>query len=350
MNNFIETAKQTSYSRIPPFLFNSFANRKDVLQNFYTVVSQREVICPAEGYYRFSKCFAYDGAYILTEQNGWFAPSVVNYGIAGGIEAGLQDLAAKGEVRRLDAPPIPVVMIAQAGYANYGHVLTDMLPKLINVKNAGLVTIYLLLPEAMRRIAPMIADLTRHIGITAEIGFAPPGSLIAVQDAHVFSAVSEHDSRKSPTFLALRDALFSLYAIRPERQRRLYVRRGERDIRKITNAQQVQDIFAERGHTPIFPPDLGIVDQIRLFATASDIAGPLGAGLANIAFAPEGCNVVMIDPGLIDYYFWDFACLLRQRFSWFFAGEIRGWGQAFSEADYAVNPARLRACLDVLYS
>ncbi|HUA51661.1 MAG TPA: glycosyltransferase family 61 protein, partial [Candidatus Sulfotelmatobacter sp.] len=51
-------------------------------------------------------------------------------------------------------------------------------------------------------------------------------------------------------------------------------------------------VAARHGFEPVSPEALGFVDQVKLFAAASVIAGPHGAGLANMVFAPPGTPVV----------------------------------------------------------
>ncbi len=122
------------------------------------------------------------------------------------------------------------------------------------------------------------------------------------------------------------------------------MQRGGTDGRRLTNAAEVEAVFGSHGYSTIYPPTLGLRDQMALFASASHVAGPLGAGLANIAFAPEGCEVLMIDPGLGDF-FWELASLMRQRFTWYFAGEFRHYSNELAWTDYPCDPINLQRCL-----
>jgi capsular polysaccharide biosynthesis protein len=223
-----------------------------------------------------------------------------------------------------------------------------MLPKLMNIGRLGCKHVRLLLPSGMRAYFAVITDVLGHLGIGATIETAEEGALIQAGPLHYMTAVSQHDARKSVALLELRSVLASLYGLQFRKERRLFVQRRGLEIRKLANAADVEAVFIERGYSVIYPLTLGLRDQMALFASASHVAGSLGAGLANSAFAPEGCDIFMIDPGLGDFYFWDLACLMRQRFTWYFAGEFRHYSLALATADFAVDTESLQSCLTTL--
>ena len=185
--------------------------------------------------------------------------------------------------------------------------------------------------------------------MAAELEFHAPATLVEARDVYVFSPVGQHNTRKSTTFLELADMLCAMYGITMERTRRIYIRRGPTDYRSIQHAAAVEEAFAQHGFESVFPGGLPLEQQIRLFASASHLAGPMGAGMANMGWAPPGCEVFMIDPGIADTYFWDFSCLLQQRFNWLFAGPVLGYSDALAHADFAVDPALLGATLRLVY-
>jgi capsular polysaccharide biosynthesis protein len=241
------------------------------------------------------------------------------------------------------------VLIAKAGAANYGHTLSDILPKLVNIGRAGFTAVRLLLPDTMQMFGGLIGDVLAELGVrTLEIEWVAAATLREAEDVYVFSPVALHNTRKSTTFLELHDVLARIYDVRFSASRRFYLRRSEAERRKMANAAEVDAVFARRGFEPVYPPDLPLQQQIHLFAAASHIAGGLGAGLANIGFAPPECEVVMIDPGLGDFYFWDFACLMGQRFNWVFSGPLAGYSTELAQGDYTVGLGALDAALGAL--
>lgn len=74
--------------------------------------------------------------------------------------------------------------------------------------------------------------------------------------------------------------------------RRIYLSRS--GSRSITNHDAVEREFRDRGFMIVDPSTLTFADQVRLFASASVIAGPMGAALSNVIFAPEGSRVIVL--------------------------------------------------------
>ena len=206
----------------------------------------------------------------------------------------------------------------------------------------------LLLPAEMRRFGRLATDVLAHLGVQSELEFVARATLHEAEDIHCFSAVARHNARKSSSFVELMDVVASAYGVRRSHSRRLYVRRGPDEHRRLANTAAVEAVFERHGYEGVFPADLPLEGQIHLFASASHVAGPLGAGLANIGFAPPECEVMMIDPGLGDYYFWDLSCVLQQRFTWLFAGPLRGYSPELAAGEYAMDAAVLETCLGAM--
>ena len=100
------------------------------------------------------------------------------------------------------------------------------------------------------------------------------------------------------------------------------------------------------GYETVHPAALSFEKQAALFSQASHIAGPLGAGLTNSLLAPPQCQVLMMDPGLADYFFWDLAALAGQSFTWMFSGPVSHWSWPLASSDFTVNLNGLRYALD----
>ncbi len=346
---FTELKPAHSYGRTPPNLFNLRGTDDAALRAFYHLLSQETVGCPAEGFTVWEHCYVYDGCHVMRPDLEWVPDTVVDYAIAETIKPVIQDVIRGRHHRELDPSPYATVVIAKAGSDNYGHILTDILPKLVNIGRSGLSSIRLVLPTGMQGFAGLVGAVLTRLGVRAELEFHAPATLKAARDVYVFSPVGQHNARKSTTFLELADVVTATYGIRLEHRRRLYIRRGPDELRALGPAAAVEAAFAQHGFDSVYPPDLPLEGQVRLFSSASHIAGPMGAGMANIGWAPPGCEVLLIDPGIGDCYFWDFSCLLRQRFSWLFAAPLRGHSPGLAQAGYAIDMELLAATLRSLY-
>ena len=345
----VELKPAHSYGRAPPALFNMRSPNGAELRAFYRLLSEPSVACPAEGYTLVDHCYIYDGCYVMDTSLEWMAETVIDYGVAETIKPVIQGVIQGRHHRPLDPSPLPTAMIAKAGADNYGHTLTDILPKLVNVIRSGLTSIRLVLPTGMQHFAGLVTAVLAQGGVQAELEFHPLATLREARGVYVFSPVGRHNARKSGTFLELADRLRSACGVSMERARRIYVRRGPSEYRVLEGAAQVEAAFAEYGFEAIAPAALSLEDQIRLFASASHIAGPYGAGLANIGWAARGCDILMIDPGIGDAYFWDLSCLMEQRFNWLFANPLRGYTIQRAYENFSIDPGLLQATLRAAY-
>ena len=338
------------YGRIPPNLFNLRSGSDSLLRGFYRQIAEAEAECPPEGYTFHDHCFIYDGCFVLTPDLEWVAGTVVDYGIAETIRPVLQGVIRGRHHRALGDAPGNTVVIAKAGADNYGHVLTDILPKLVNVARSGLSPIRLLLPTGMRHFGGPIAALLAYAGVQADLEWHAPATLLEAHGVYVFSPVGQHNTRKSATFLELADMVCAMYGVRMAPTRRIYVRRAPGESRTVQAGAAVEAAFARHGYESVHPAELPFEGQVRLFAAASHVAGGLGAGLANIGWAPPGCDVLMLDPGLGDFYFWDLACLLQHRFNWLFAAPLHGYRPDPPDSSYPIDLDLLTATLRAVHS
>jgi capsular polysaccharide biosynthesis protein len=74
--------------------------------------------------------------------------------------------------------------------------------------------------------------------------------------------------------------------------------------------------------------------------------GPLGAALSNILFSCEGAEVLMIDPGMYDMFFYDLSALRKHVFSWLFSQKIEFSQPSKLHAKYRVNQSHIKQALE----
>ena len=255
---------------------------------------------------------------------------------------GLAQRIAAGDVRPVPSAGKPTVMIAKAGAGNYGHVLVEMLPRLINLGRSPLRTVRLLLPQMMAPYAPTVQSLCALLGIETELLFVAEHEIADVEHLVYLGPVSRHNTRKSQTLLHFRDLLWRSLDVVPAPARRLYIERPAHEQRSLGNAAEARAVLEAAGYETVHPAAMPFNDQVRLFSQASHIVGTLGAGLTNSLFAPASCRVTMIDPGLGDYFFWDLAAVCGQSFAWLFTGPVSFFSQQLASSSYAVDLDGLR--------
>ena len=334
-----------SYERAPPALAGCWCPDANLLSYFYNIVRERQAQCPAEYMVPFPTAFVLGGQFLLGAGRQWFTPSITDYPPAEAQLPAIEARIAAGDVRRAALTGKPTVMIAKAGANNHGHVLSEILPRIINIGRSPLRDIRLLLPDSMGRYGGMLQSLLQLLGVAAELLFVPDQELISVENLVFIGPVSRHNTRKSHTLLGFRDLLWRSLAITPQPVRRLYVERPAQEQRSLANGAEARAVLEAAGYETVHPATLPFDDQVRLFSQASHVVGTLGAGLTNILFAPPACRVTMIDPGLADYFFWDLAALAGQPFTWMFTGPVSFFSQELASASYPVDLDGLRYVL-----
>jgi len=72
---------------------------------------------------------------------------------------------------------------------------------------------------------------------------------------------------------------------------------ARRKGRNIVNAAEVEAIMADAGYEIVDTGTLSFAEQVRLFASASHLAGPMGAAFSNLIFCHPDCQVLaMVTP------------------------------------------------------
>ena len=125
--------------------------------------------------------------------------------------------------------------------------------------------------------------------------------------------IDDYNTSTRATFLALetldwmRKLILEGYGIRPELpRRRLYVNRGDARKRKLLNESDLWPLFAAKRFESVSAAKLSFRDQAALFSEAEAIAGPHGAGLSHIFFAPgvQTLEIFPLDKAFdIDYFY-----------------------------------------------
>ncbi|OFT76764.1 hypothetical protein HMPREF3115_25815 [Burkholderia sp. HMSC10F09] len=116
----------------------------------------------------------------------------------------------------------------------------------------------------------------------------------------------------------------------------------------MENEHVIEDIAQSYGFKIVRPETMSVLDQVATFSGAQHVMGPLGAGLTNSVFSPEGAQVTVIDPGLYDFFFYDLASLRGQQFNWIFTQPIEINDGSRLHSNYVVDAALIKQVLDVV--
>jgi capsular polysaccharide biosynthesis protein len=199
-------------------------------------------------------------------------------------------------------------------------------------------TLYLVTPEAENNFHHWMIDLLPRIGMTQRAGysieqfdhivinhrsarfqletlarFGVPSDRICVANPrqHFRADVLVVPSLKTTNQCAPASDVDALRAAFLDREpavtkrRRIYLTRRDAGFRRLLNEDALLPLLAKAGFEIVAPASLSVGEQARLFAESEAIAGPSGAGFANLAFASSGARVLEIaPPGWLTVYHW----------------------------------------------
>jgi hypothetical protein len=309
------------YRRIAPNLFNFVVTRPDLRSYILRTLVVDSVNCPAEGGWLLRDCKVIDGKYIVT----------VDGQVVGDTALDTDPSELVATIAAANAKPLILAQqltgnsnitahIYKQGAANYGHFIVEILPKLIHISQYLRGDINILIPQEGAWSMAVLVMVGEMLGLRVN-PVVTPATAVLMDELLLLAPVAKHNTRKSHTLLALVDMLVRKFGSTGP-QRDLFVGRRRAEKRAVENYDQLSELYSTRGFKVIYPAEMQFAEQIAAFSSARRIAGCLGAGMTNAAFAPHEANVFMIDGGNYDFFFWDLACLCRQQFHWYFASPI----------------------------
>jgi hypothetical protein len=203
----------------------------------------------------------------------------------------------------------PVGMIGRAfllgGSRNYAHWVLDVLPRLA------------FLAEAHKAIGPTCPIITnsnlatfqeqsfellsvsrdRLLGLDYPCTYQLNDCLIPCTGSGIGTNPL---SMQQDAMRWVRDALWKRLNLRPRRVaspedgRKLFISREHEgpDKMRLMNHAEVTQAARAQGFEIVNPAGMSVADQVKLFAEASVVTGPHGAGFANMVFAPAGATLI----------------------------------------------------------
>ncbi|WP_151734201.1 glycosyltransferase family 61 protein ['Paenibacillus yunnanensis' Narsing Rao et al. 2020] len=185
-----------------------------------------------------------------------------------------------------------LAVLTFCGSYNYFHWLYDVLPRYAMLQAAGIPYSRLVMnPNPYGAFAEQALAM---LGIPeASVIRAGPDLYIRSECLLVPSLMM--NSHYPPwTTLALRQLLLPHRQAALHTPGRIFISRRQALTRRIVNEEAVLRCLQPHGFVPVCLEDFTLAEQIQLFAAADIIAGPHGAGLANLAFCRPGTRVIEI--------------------------------------------------------
>ncbi|WP_296718873.1 DUF563 domain-containing protein [Erythrobacter sp.] len=230
--------------------------------------------------------------------------------------------------------------ILERAYHNHSHWLTAHLPKLLLLKERGMLG-EVLMPRQRTRV--MDASM-RMLGIDPEAFRSfDPARPVEVDELTLVGT-----DRFDPAHMrAVRDAFAEPGSSAAAPHRRIFISREKSRGRRITNESALWAMLHRRGFEKVLMEDLAFPEQVRMMQQTRVLLAPHGAGLTNMLFCPEAGHVVeMADPGFPNPNFYALAASLG--LGYWLLHEQAGEADHPLDRDLTIDIARVEEALEVI--
>jgi hypothetical protein len=242
-------------------------------------------------------------------------------------------LRGQSEQRRQDG-----VWICERVYHNHSHWLTAHLPKLLLVKQLGLVD-RLVMPE--RQTEVMKATM-RHLGIDpGSVATLPLGEVAGFDSLTVLKT----DRFRGDLLRPVRDALAPSTSV--DADARVFISRAGSKGRQLVGEDKLLPILARYGFEIVQMEELSWSEQLALMQRTKVLVGPHGAGLTNMMFCPPGATIIEIaDPLYPNPNFYALACAMAHAYGLVPARSVGENGHRLYR-DLELDPSLLETTLEL---
>lgn len=220
------------------------------------------------------------------------------------------------------------VFLGSPGSGNYGHWLTDDLPRAVAADRGGstrwVMTDHGTLMNLRRQESLQLALGDPTIRVT----HISADRAVSVRDLRYMSQPSVHPWLKSPAAIAAaRDATTRTMTNVTGRTRLHILRRGGAAGRTLINGPDVERLLEQRGFVTLDPLTASAREQAQACYRADVIVGMMGAAMTNSMFAEPGTAVIHLSAaGWGEPFYADLAAVCGHRYTGIF-GATTGTGQ-----------------------
>lgn len=144
-------------------------------------------------------------------------------------------------------------------------------------------------------------------------------------------------------FEYLRTRLLSQTPKTSLKNKRLWISRKQQlkpGQRRLLNSSELEMLFVQNGFEVIHPETMTFMDQMSLFSQADMIAGPAGAAMINLVFAPKEAKTLIFTknhPQVNYYYFTNIAHTIGQDIAYVCGEPNKNIGLLGFETDFYID-------------
>lgn len=177
----------------------------------------------------------------------------------------------------------------------YGHWLLEAVPKILLIKklsqyNASLKKIPIVIPNNIKNF--VLKQIEFYLPDFNIIKFDPINEIVNVNDLFLpaWGEKYYYSDLVVDQFLKIRNSFFCDFSFE-----KIYISRRLNPRRRLPDFNSMESIAIKNGFQIIYPENLTLQQQIRVFVNAKYIVGEFGSGLHNSIFSPEESKVISIN-------------------------------------------------------
>ena len=244
------------------------------------------------------------------------------------------------QAEQLHGPWDVIIPLVHPGSQIYGHWLIDLLSK---VRLFEILHPDIKYAIALEQNTPDFAlNLIHHL-------LGDQQTIIKLNDSHLYyanifvvSPFRYHDYLQELSCL-IRPNINQVLG-----KRRVYITRRDfdRGYRSLTNRNDVESYFIERGFELISPETLSIAEQIKIFGEVEILAGEAGSGLHNSILCPKNAKIINIQSSRQNHFIQAGINYWSHQLPFYVFGktETNDWNSNFS-----INLSAIGEALDFAY-
>ena len=202
----------------------------------------------------------------------------------------------------------PVLYTTRYGVKNYGHCLTDIIPR-IQWFHQLYPGIRIIIHKEMPK---QIFEVLALLGINKDKMILLGDELVNAKTLYFVNLWNQHPLiHSTKTFQILEDIKKQTQVKGwrfKSRPKKIFVNRNDAHTRHIINHREVSRYLKQKGFSEISTGKLSIKEQIHYFSEAEHVIGISGAAMTNIVFSEPHTKVLNLSPSSMpSLYFWDIA-------------------------------------------
>ncbi len=341
----IDTLPASTYLRTPAKFVEYIGDCAN--KDAYTAHYHNNIAClPEQGLYRI-----FDA-----EVRGKGIITIDGMLVEDNLEGAPLDRVADNLAREPDAEKCidePVLYITRFGVKNYGHCLTDIIPRILRFHE--------ILPDVKIALHPempaQIIDLLAISGITDSECIKLGDEHVRIKTMYFMSLWNKHPLVHSPVTFSYIDSIKrsvidnSKVATNTYPPKIFAGRKQDASGRQIINYKEVAQLLSSHDYVEIASGEMSFSEQVKQFSSAKSVVGIAGAAMTNILFCPPDTPVLALAPDSMPaLYYWDMAhhAKLHYGIAYFSTGRkpaLKNQGNSIF-ADFEVDLAVLESLIN----